>query len=66
MVEVALAWAAVVAVIDEEDDENGDTAHPSPPRISSAGNDETLLYPTNVPPAPPTPFDGSVAPPQGG
>jgi len=51
-VEVALAWAAVVAIIDEEDDENGDTAHPSPLRISSAGNNKTLLYPTNVPPAP--------------
>ena len=50
-----MAWAAVVAIIDEEDDENGNTAHPLPSRISSAGNDETLLYPTNVPPVPPTP-----------
>jgi len=54
-VEVALAWAAVVAIIDEEDDEKGDAAHPLPSRISSAGNGETLLYPTNVPPAPLTP-----------
>ena len=48
-----MAWAAVVAIIlDKEDDKNGDTAHPSPLRISSAGNNKTLLYPTNVPPAP--------------
>ena len=50
-----MAWAAVVTIINEEDDENSDAAHPSPSRISSAGNDETLLYPTNVPPAPLTP-----------
>ena len=50
-----MAWAAVVAIIDKEDDENGDTAHPSSSRISSAGNNETLLYPTNVPPVLPTP-----------
>ena len=50
-----MALAAVVAIIDEEDDENSNTAHPSPPRISSAGNGKTVLYPTNVPPMPPTP-----------
>ncbi len=50
-----MAWAAVVAITNEEDDENGDAAHPSPSRISSAGNDETVLYPTSVPPAPLTP-----------
>ena len=55
MVEVALAWAAGVAIIDEENDKNGNAAHPLPSRISSAGNNETLLYPTKVPPAPPTP-----------
>jgi len=48
-VEVALAWTAVVAVIDEEDDENGNTVHPLPLRILS------LLYPPNVPPALPMP-----------
>ena len=52
-----MAWAAVVAIIDEEDDENG-----SPSRISSTGNDETLLYPTNVPPAPPTPRSTNPSP----
>ncbi len=51
--EVVLAWAAVVDINDEEDDENGDAAHPSPLRILSAGIDETLLYPTNIPPSPP-------------
>ena len=60
--EVALAWAAVVAIIDEEDDENGDAAHPSPSRISSPGNNKSLLYPTNVPPAPPTPRSTDASP----
>ena len=53
--EVALAWATGVAIINEEDDENGDAAHPSPSRILSDGNNETLLYPTNIPPTPLTP-----------
>jgi len=57
-----LAWAAVVAIIDEEDDANSDAAHPSPSRILSAGNDETLLYPTNVPPAPPMPRSTDLSP----
>ena len=52
---MALAWAAGVAIINEEDDENGDAAHPSPSRILSDGNNETLLYPTNVPPTRQTP-----------
>ena len=50
-----MAWVAVVAIIDEEDDKNGNEVYPSPSRISSAGNNETLLYPTNVSPALPTP-----------
>ena len=57
-----MAWAAVVAIIDEEDDENGDTAHPSPLRISSADIDETLLYPTNVSPTPPMPLSTDPSP----
>jgi hypothetical protein len=52
----------VVAIIDEEDDENGDAAHPSPSRISPAGNDKTLLYPNNVPPAPPMPRSTDPSP----
>jgi hypothetical protein len=39
---------------------DGDAAHPSPSRISSTGNDETLLYPTNILPAVP---DLSLPPP---
>ena len=57
-----MAWAAVVTIINEEDDENSDAAHPSPSRISSAGNDKTLLYPTNVPPALPTPRSTDPSP----
>ncbi len=43
-----MTLAAAVAIIDEDNNEDGDAAHPSPSRISSAGNDEILLNPTTV------------------
>jgi hypothetical protein len=48
-----LTSATAVAIIDKDDDEDGDVVHPLPSRISSAGNNETLLNPTTVLPVVP-------------